>query len=71
MKRFLAAITLRELKEEEAKGKTLDVFVLYKRLQIDFHLSSNSSAASTANTSVTPSPDIDSHFLGDDEFKQV
>ncbi|KMT18926.1 hypothetical protein BVRB_2g030260 [Beta vulgaris subsp. vulgaris] len=71
MKRFLAAIPLRELKEEEAKGKTVDVFVLYKRLQIDFHLSSNSSAVSTANTSNTASPDTQPLFLGVDEFVQV
>ncbi|KAL2896026.1 DNA gyrase subunit A [Bienertia sinuspersici] len=71
MKRFLAAIPLRELKDEEAKGKTVDVFMLYKRLQIDFHLSSNnSSAASTANTSITPSPDNDP-LVDDDEFVQV
>lgn len=71
MKRFLAAIPLRELKEEEAKGKTVDVFALYKRLQIDFHLSSNSSAASTANTSITASPDTEPHFLVDNEYVQI
>ncbi|XP_021738513.1 uncharacterized protein LOC110705004 [Chenopodium quinoa] len=72
MKRFLAAIPLRELKEEEAKGKTVDVFALYKRLQIDFHLSSNnSSIASTTNTSITASPDTEPHLLGDTEYVQI
>ena len=70
MKRFLAAIPLRELKEDKAKGKSIDAILLCKRLQIDFHLSSHSSSA---NTSITASPDPESHYtIGDnDEFAQI
>ncbi|KAJ8437710.1 hypothetical protein Cgig2_008336 [Carnegiea gigantea] len=68
MKKFLAAIQLRELKEEEEKGRKVDVFALYQKLQIDFHLSSsNSSAVSTANTSVSNSPNTSPGFLGDEQ----
>ncbi|KAJ0091085.1 hypothetical protein Patl1_12466 [Pistacia atlantica] len=41
IKRFLAAISLGELEEEEKKG-TVSTFFLHKRLQIDFHYSSSS-----------------------------
>ncbi|KDP33589.1 hypothetical protein JCGZ_07160 [Jatropha curcas] len=45
IKRFLAAIPLKELEEEEKKRK-VSTFSLLQRLQIDFHYSSSSSSSS-------------------------
>ncbi|CAK7353704.1 unnamed protein product [Dovyalis caffra] len=53
IKRFLAAIPLGELEEEEKKG-TISTFSLLKRLQIDFHYCS-SLYASTSSSSQTSS----------------
>ncbi|XP_028106262.1 uncharacterized protein LOC114305382 [Camellia sinensis] len=56
MKRFLAAIPLRELESEEKK-EPVSYFALHQRLQIEFNfttslsLSSSSSASSTNSTS--------------------
>ncbi|KAB2072696.1 hypothetical protein ES319_A07G033200v1 [Gossypium barbadense] len=48
IKRFLAAIAVEELEEEEKKGK-VSTFTLHQRLQIDFHYSSFSSATSSSH----------------------
>ncbi|PPD96590.1 hypothetical protein GOBAR_DD06403 [Gossypium barbadense] len=48
IKRFLAAIAVEELEEEEKKGK-VSAFTLHQRLQIDFHYSSFSSATSSSH----------------------
>ncbi|KAL9226767.1 hypothetical protein vseg_002539 [Gypsophila vaccaria] len=61
MKRFLAAIPVRELKEQEAKGKTVEMSVLHRRLLIDFHLSTHSSSSVSPNTSPL--------FLGDEDLE--
>ncbi|KAK9683596.1 hypothetical protein RND81_10G151800 [Saponaria officinalis] len=60
MKRFLAAIPVRELKEQEAKGKTVEMSVLHQRLLIDFYLSAHSSSSVSPNTSPL--------FLGDEDL---
>lgn len=52
IERFLAAIPLRELEEEEKKG-TVSNLQLLKRLQIEFHYSYSSPSSSTFST---PSP---------------
>ncbi|XP_074281046.1 uncharacterized protein LOC141605984 [Silene latifolia] len=69
MKRFLAAIPVRELKEQEAKGKTVDMIVLNHRLMIDFHLSTPSSSVSTANTSKEASPNESPLFLTGEDLE--
>ncbi|MBA0789910.1 hypothetical protein Gohar_014590 [Gossypium harknessii] len=48
IKRFLAAIAVEELEEEEKKGR-VSAFTLHQRLQIDFHYSSFSSATSSSH----------------------
>lgn len=50
IKRFLAAIAVDELEEEQKKGR-VSTFTLYQRLQIDFHYSSFSSATSSSDFS--------------------
>ncbi|EOY29474.1 Uncharacterized protein TCM_036996 isoform 1 [Theobroma cacao] len=55
IKRFLAAIPVGELEEEEKKG-TASTFSLHQRLQIDFHYSSSSS--SSCSSSATSSTDF-------------
>ncbi|GMI95074.1 hypothetical protein like AT2G25460 [Hibiscus trionum] len=47
IKRFLAAITVEELEEEEKKGK-VSTFSLHRRLQIDFHYTSATPSSSMA-----------------------
>ncbi|OUZ99884.1 EEIG1/EHBP1 N-terminal domain [Macleaya cordata] len=48
IKRFLAAIPLRELEIEEKKGTLSSVVPLHQRLQIEFHFSSSSSSFSSS-----------------------
>lgn len=56
IKRFLAAIPLGELEEEERKG-TVSNLQLHQRLQIEFHYSySSPSSSSSTSTFSTPSP---------------
>ncbi|KAJ9167734.1 hypothetical protein P3X46_019338 [Hevea brasiliensis] len=57
IKRFLAAIPLKELEEEEKKGK-VSTFSLLQRLQIDFHYCSSSTSSSLASPT-------SSHFSSD------
>ncbi|KAK9279938.1 hypothetical protein L1049_013622 [Liquidambar formosana] len=55
LKRFLAAIPLRELEVDEKKGRVCN-FSLHQRLQIEFHYTfSSSSSSSSSVTSVTSS----------------
>ncbi|KAK8535230.1 hypothetical protein V6N13_081368 [Hibiscus sabdariffa] len=49
IKRFLAAITVEELEEEEKKGK-VSTFSPHRRLQIDFHYTSATSSSSMATS---------------------
>ncbi|XP_002515509.2 uncharacterized protein LOC8259447 [Ricinus communis] len=48
IKRFLAAILIRELEEQDKKG-SVSTFSLLQRLQIDFHYCSSSSSSSVAS----------------------
>ncbi|KAG6706506.1 uncharacterized protein LOC122314827 isoform X1 [Carya illinoinensis] len=50
VKRFLAAITLRELEEEKEKT-AISNYTLHQRLQIEFHLCSSPSSSATSSTS--------------------
>ncbi|XP_041019930.1 uncharacterized protein LOC121261569 isoform X1 [Juglans microcarpa x Juglans regia] len=50
VKRFLAAITLRELEEEKEKSAVSN-YPLHRRLQIEFHLCSSPSSSATSSTS--------------------
>ncbi|XP_019052433.1 PREDICTED: uncharacterized protein LOC104592457 isoform X2 [Nelumbo nucifera] len=51
IKRFLAAIPLKELEVEEKKGRSVSGLSLYRRLQIEFHFSSTTSASSSSSSS--------------------
>ncbi|XP_043700243.1 uncharacterized protein LOC122650952 [Telopea speciosissima] len=50
IKRFFAAIPLRELEKEEEKG-TASIVSLHQRLQIEFHFSSISTSSSSSSSS--------------------
>ncbi|KAI5355112.1 hypothetical protein L3X38_008007 [Prunus dulcis] len=52
IKRFLAAIPLGELEEEEKKG-TVSTLPLHRRLQIEFHYTSSSSSSSTLSSATS------------------
>lgn len=52
IRRFLAAIPLRELEEEEKK-ETISNYSLHQRLQIEFDLCCSSSSSSSSSTSIS------------------
>ncbi|XP_059642909.1 uncharacterized protein LOC132284800 [Cornus florida] len=62
IKRFLAAIPLKELEEREKK-ETVSYFSLHQRLQIEFNFSSSSSSSSSSANSSSSSL-----FINDDVF---
>ena len=61
IKRFLAAIPVREVEVERKKG-TISHFALYQRLQIDFHFTSSlPSSSSSSIPTATTTPSASSH----------
>lgn len=66
IKRFLAAIPLRELEEEQEKG-TISNYSIHQRLQIEFHLcSSPSTSTSPSSCSSSSSTFTSSLFSGEE-----
>ncbi|CAL1375039.1 unnamed protein product [Linum trigynum] len=67
MKRFLAAVTVGELEEEEQKGEDqVSTLSLLRRLQIDFHFCCLSVSGDSNLSSVVESPTNSSIFSGDE-----
>ncbi|TQD88437.1 hypothetical protein C1H46_026033 [Malus baccata] len=66
IKRFLAAIPLKELEEEEEKS-AVPILPLHRRLQIEFHYTSCPSSSSSSSSSLSTSATSSTYSLSSGE----